>query len=546
MRVGIRMPALVIVGAGLAAMAFAAAQGGLWKLGGQNVENTRYQAAETRIGVSNAGTLTVKWTLSTDGDVSATPAVDGQAVYFPDWAGYLYAADSETGALLWKRRIEDYTGVPAQATGGGVGGVVRATTVVAGSLLIMGDQGGRVGAGAKVFAVDRQTGELVWSTQVQGNGADPSDTSAGAQFAIVTQPVIVDANNPDVAYVGTASWEEAITALAPGYQCCSFRGTVVALSTRTGQVLWRTYMTPATAGYSGSGVWGSSGSLDASRKTLYVTTGNNYSVPADVAACIAGATPGPDQRACLAADNYVDSIVALDIQTGGVKWAMQALPFDTWNVNCIFSFSGNPCPEPTGPDYDFAQGPSLFTAKVRGRNRQLVGAGQKSGDYWALDRDTGEVVWKKNVGPGGTLGGLQWGSATDGTRIYVAVNNNQGTPWTPLGSTQPTTAGAWSALDPATGDILWQTPAPQGLPGFGGAPGPLSVANGVVYACSFDGIYTALNAQNGASLWQAASGRDTCAAGAAISQGTVFWGTGYNQILFAPVQPSVFSAFSTR
>jgi polyvinyl alcohol dehydrogenase (cytochrome) len=114
-----------------------------------------------------------------------------------------------------------------------------------------------------------------------------------------------------------------------------------------------------------------------------------------------------------------------------------------------------------------------------------------------------------------------------------------------MGATAPTTSGAWSALDPATGAILWQTPAPQGIPGLGSTPGPLSVANGVVYGCTFAGIYTALNAQTGAQLWQAPSGRDTCAAGAAISQGTVFWGTGYNQIMFAPVQPSQVTAFAT-
>jgi polyvinyl alcohol dehydrogenase (cytochrome) len=548
MRVGIRMPGLLIVGMAVAGMGFAVAQGGLWKLGGQNVENTRYQAAETKIGVANANTLAVKWALSTEGDVSATPAVDGQAVYFPDWRGYLYAADRNTGQILWKTAIQDYTGVPAQGPpeqGSMPGGVVRATPVVIGDLLIMGDQGGRLAQGAKVFAVNRKTGALVWMTQVQGNGADGSDASFGAQFAMVTQPVIVDANNPNVAYVGTAGWEEAMAALIPGYQCCSFRGTVVALNTQTGAVLWRTYTTPG--GYSGAGVWGSSGSLDASRKTLYVTTGNNYSVPAEVGDCIAAAgTDEDEQRACLDPANHVDSILAINIQTGAIRWAMQALPFDTWNVACILPWFGNPCPQPTGPDYDFAQGPTLFTAKVNGKNRQIVGAGQKSGDYWAVDRDTGEVLWKTQVGPGGTLGGLQWGSATDGNRIYVAVNNNDGASWTPVGQSQPTTSGAWGALDPGTGAILWQTPVPVTDPGFGAAAGPLSVANGVVYGCTSLGKFTALNAQTGAVLWTFDSGRNTCASGAAISQGTVFWGTGYNQIKFAAIEPSTVSAFSTK
>jgi len=111
---------------------------------------------------------------------------------------------------------------------------------------------------------------------------------------------------------------------------------------------------------------------------------------------------------------------------------------------------------------------------------------------------------------------------------------------------QPVVTGAWTALDPATGAILWQTPVPETDPGFGAAPGPLSVANGVVYGCTSLGTYTAMNAQTGAVLWTAASGSTSCAAGAAISQGMVFWGTGYNQIKFQPIQPGRVSAFTTQ
>ena len=116
-------------------------------------------------------------------------------------------------------------------------------------------------------------------------------------------------------------------------------------------------------------------------------------------------------------------------------------------------------------------------------------------------------------------------------------------PWTPQGGAL-TTAGAWSALDPATGQILWQTTTPNGFPGLGSAVGAMTVANGVVYGCSFTGVWTAMNAQSGAVLWsQQSPNFEACAAGASVSRGTVYWGTGYNQIMFLPIQPSALYAF---
>ena len=517
---------------------------GLWTVGGQNIENTRNQPAETRIGVATAPNLAVAWSSGETGDISATPAVDGTAVYFPDWKGDVYALDRNTGAQLWKVAVASVTGVPASASGS-VGGVVRATPAVAGNALVMGDQGGRLFQGAKVFALDRRTGSTLWVTQVQGLGADPGQSS-GDDTAIVTTPAIVDENNPDVAYVGVAAFEEGLTAFIPGYQCCSFRGSVVALSVKTGQVLWRTYTIPKVAGYSGGGVWGATGAIDPKRRTLYVTTGNNYSIaPAD-AACVAAATTPEAKGACMAAGNYFDSILALDTQTGRIKWATMTEPYDTWNVNCIPGFPvAGTCPSPEGPDYDFSQGAMLLSARINGKARELVVSGAKSGLFWALDRDTGAVVWSTRVGPGGTLGGMEWGSATDGTRIYAALNNTFGIPFTPAGSSTTTTFGAWTALDPATGQILWQTTTPDTMgPGFGSAVGALTVANGVVYGCSFAGTWVALNARTGGVLWSQYSGAP-CAAGAAVSQGTVYWGTGYNQLLFQPIGTSRMTALRT-
>src|SRR5262245_44245129 len=128
---------------GVSAVAFAAQLTGQWTVAGLNPANTRNQAAETRIGVTNVDRLAPKWELATAGDVSATPAVHGRFVYVPDWEGNIYAVNRDTGEVVWQRTAFSVTGVSPKDFTGGAGGVVRTTPAVAGNLLIMGDQGGR-------------------------------------------------------------------------------------------------------------------------------------------------------------------------------------------------------------------------------------------------------------------------------------------------------------------------------------------------------------------------------------------------------------------
>jgi polyvinyl alcohol dehydrogenase (cytochrome) len=506
------IPLLVLVAAFLLLGAASADSGseGLWFTAGQDPTNTRWQAAETRIGVENAAQLAPRWTFTTGGDVSATPAVDGNTVYVPDWAGNLFAVDKKTGAQVWSHKIGDYTGI--------AGDIARTTPAVAGNKLILGDQGGRLGGGANVVAVSKQTGNLLWKTKVESH-----------PFGIVTQSAVMSSDNK-VVYVGVASYEEILVAFIPGYVCCSSRGSILALDADTGQILWKTYTVPV--GYSGGAVWGSTPVVDKARNSLYVGTGNNYSVPASVVDCVTAAGNDPAAvQACNSPDNHFDSILALDLNTGAIKWAKFALPLDIWNLNCLPGF-GDPslCPSPTGPDYDFGQGPTLFTVGSKSSARELLGIGQKSGQYWAVDPSTGATVWVTQVGPGGVTGGLQWGSANDGKRIYVQDSNSLSQPWPLVQNGQVTgptvTSGFWSALDTATGKILWQTANPTGAQ----TPGAVSGANGVIYGCSLDpaGHMFALNAATGSILWDYASG-GACAAGASISAGTVFWGSGYTQ-----------------
>ncbi len=130
------------------------------------------------------------------------------------------------------------------------------------------------------------------------------------------------------------------------------------------------------------------------------------------------------------------------------------------------------------------------------------------------------------MGPGSSLGGIEWGAATDGKRIYVAIANKDHLPYTLVPSGQQITWGAWSALDVATGKILWQTADPTA-----GAidRGSVSVANEVMYVGSNSGQMYALNATTGIILWSFASGGSVID-GPSIVDGALYWGSGYRNV----------------
>ena len=126
----------------------------------------------------------------------------------------------------------------------------------------------------------------------------------------------------------------------------------MALSAKNGAILWQTYMVPTNLGYSGGSVWGSTPVIDPVRNYVYVGTGNNFSVPQIVETCFAN---NQDNPYCAASNDYFDSVVALDLTTGQVKWATVASYYDVWNTSCTGGGAlgvGN-CPSPEGLDYDF-------------------------------------------------------------------------------------------------------------------------------------------------------------------------------------------------
>jgi len=483
----------------------AAVQPGDWPMFGQNLANT---AGTTQSGITpaNVRKLQPKWTFTTGGDVSARAAVVDKVAYFPDWGGSVSAVNANNGKLIWSHPLSDY------GLSGSFDGTYHSRTspAVANGVLYVGTQ-----EGAWLLAINAATGTLRWKTQLES----PANDFA----ALVTaSPVVFNG----FVYTGVASNQEALAAFVPGFVCCTGRGSVVAVNATTGAIAWKTYTVPT--GYSGGGVWGSNFVVDAGRGSLFVATGNNYSHPTDPAylACISG---GGTAGSCSSPDNHVDSILALDLPTGAVKWATKLVTWnqfgvtdgsDDWNVACFVPPFTN-CPSNPGPDYDFASAPNLITFQSSTGPKTILGAGQKSGIYFALDPDTGLQLWRTQVGPGSSLGGMEWGSATDGKRIYVSIANFYGIP--DIGGN----AGSWAALDPATGAILWRTADPNGAI----ALGPLTIADGVLYASSMAGSATAptmlaLDAATGVRLWSFAAG-SSVNAGASIVNGVVYWGSGY-------------------
>jgi len=479
-----------------------------WPMFGENAANTA-STSETTITTSKVSTLKTKWIFTTGGDVSARAAVVDGVVYFPDWGGYIWAVSASSGKKLWHHKMSDY-GLPS-------GTISRTSPAVVDDKVYIGTQ-----TDGWLLAINAKTGSLIWKTA----------PIAPAYFPKITGSVtVVDS----VVYVGLATDEEG-KAEENNYPCCTTKGRIVAVNANNGTVLWSTATVPT--GYSGGSIWSSGPVVDESRHTVYVTTGNNYSTPTAEAylTCVAS---GKSVGACQSPEDYADSVVALNSKTGAVKWGTRLLQWpettdtDDFNLACRISPLGSNCPTPTGPDFDFGSGPNEITYKTAKGSATIIGAGQKSGIYYALNPDTGAELWHTQVGPG-----IQWGSASDGTRIYVAVSNPGGV------SYAGGDAGSWAALDPATGKILWQTPDPNGATDTG----PLAVANGIVYAPSLAGSATApnmfaLNAATGAKLWSYAAG-SSVNAGAAIVGGEVYWGSGYSRSAGATGGKNRFYAFS--
>ncbi|KAL8172359.1 hypothetical protein V2J09_024163, partial [Rumex salicifolius] len=482
-----------------------------WLSHGGDLHNRRFAWKETKISPKTVSTLKLKWKFDAERDITATPAKYEGILYFSSWDGSLYAVEAATGKLVWKRNLEMLTGI--KGTPGinfGVNVTVSRTTPVVATtegVLMVGLNGP-----AAVVGVKMTTGELVWLTWLDRHPAGIVTMSGNYYNGSF--------------YVGTSSREEDTSSTTT---CCIFIGSFSKLDATTGNVTWQTHMLPdnlgVIGGYSGAALWGSSPPIDTTRNLVFIATGNLYSAPDSVTDCqqkeSADVSPHPDR--CMEPENHENSVLALDLDTGAIKWYRQLGGYDVWFYACNDPSTPN-CPPGPSPDADFGEAPLLVTAVVNGTARDMAVATQKSGFAWALDRDTGDIIWSTEAGPGGQTGGGTWGSATDGRRYYTNIANSDRKNMTLSPSTAVTTGGAWVAMNASTGKVLWSTPDPNNST----ASGPITVANGVVFAGSTNGegpVY-AMDAESGFILWSYKTGA-TVFGGASVSQGCVYIGNGY-------------------
>jgi polyvinyl alcohol dehydrogenase (cytochrome) len=485
-----------------------------WGMIGHDSTNTRNQPFEHTIGPSNVNQLRVKWIATTTGDVSATPAVVNGAVYFGDFGGTLWKLDAATGQVIWSHQVSDYTGI--------AGDIARTSPSVAGNTLVVGDL-----KHPDMLGIDADTGELRWITQVH---PDPKGIMTGS-------PVLAG----DTIFTGVS----ASGASGPG---ATFRGSIVALNAQTGGILWQHYSLPdnggVAGGYAGATMF-SPPAVNVPAGLVYGTFGQPYTEPASVAACHAAAANGFSE-ACEQPGSYLKSIVAFDVKTGQPQWSYRVRGHAPWQRACGSQpVSVTWCAQESDDEkWDMGgSGANVMRLRMDGHWRDVVGVGEKSGVYVLLDANTGEFIWNTLIGPGGDQGGMEWGTAFDGERIYASITNQHHIPYrlTQDGvlSNITATGGSWAALDPITGNILWQTADPQveTLAGLGTVGvwdlAPITVANGIVYASSMakmgnqDQMF-ALDAATGAILWQFGAG-SSVNSGPAVANGVVYWGSGYSR-----------------
>ena len=415
--------------------------------------------------------LALKWAFAYPGATRARsqPVYYKGAVLVGSQDGTVYALNLQTGCAYWtfKAAAEVRNAISIGPTakgmdpGMGAGGRTRA---------FFGDLQGNV------YALDADNGRLIWQRRANDH----------AHVTLTGAPRL----HGDRLYVPLSSTEWAAAA-DPAYPCCTFRGGVVAMDTASGEILWTGYSIPeppAPTGErnssgaeryhaAGAPIWNNP-TIDTKRNRLYVGTGEAYTSPA-----------APTS----------DSVLAFDLDSGEMVWSFQATAGDAWNMACFIG-GGTNCPEEDGPDVDFGASPMLITLPD---GRDLVIAGQKLGVIYALDPDNdGALVWKNKVGRGGFAGGVHWGMAASPERIY-APNADTVFSGRFKGERKP----GLFALEPATGEIAWFTPAPDVCapedrpacdPGLSAA---VTAIPGAVFAGAFDGHLRAYHADTGEILW---------------------------------------------
>ncbi len=378
-----------------------------------NDANRRQTAEEAGLSKAQMKDLEVAWVAAfpQTPTMRAQPVIVGDTIFIAATdAGRLYALDTNSGCVKWM-----YT---SEMTLRSSLSFAEATDKSP-AAIIMGDAAGFV------HAVNAKTGKKLWVSEARLNEYN----------RITGAPVVHDGK-----VITPVSAIEVNYAGQDDYECCKGQGAVVAFDLATGKKLWigKTMepAQPVRLGRTGTQQWGPSGAIiwstpviDAKRNVAYAGTGENTSWPAT---------------------DTSDAIIAYDLKTGDKRWVFQATKADIWNYAC--GRRGANCDWPGSyhsPDHDFGATSMLIKRKD---GSELVVAGQKSGVVWALNPDNGQVVWSNKTGRGSANGGIHWGMAFDGTRIFAPNNDSN----RPAGDGEsPAWGPGINAINAMTGEIEW-------------------------------------------------------------------------------------------
>ncbi len=430
-----------------------------WRGWSPSVTNTRFQSSrDAGITADQVPKLSLKWAFGFPDATSAwsQPTIAGGRLFVGSQNGTVYSLDATSGCVYWT-----FTAKSGVRTAMAFGPREDASDYA----VYFGD------TGANIYALDAATGRELWSRTLDEH-----------PYARITgSPTLYQ----DRLYVPVSSLEET-AASQVGYECCTFRGSLMAVDVKTGAVIWKTYTAaePQSAGKNAAGValWGPSGvgiwsapTIDVKRGLVYAGTGNTYSAPAQPTA---------------------DAIVAFDVKSGAIRWIRQLTKGDIFGCR---AGSAN-CGEKPGPDFDLGAPPMLITLP---NGRDIIVAAQKSGMAFAIDPDKdGALLWQYHAGEGSIWGGIQWGAAVDGDRAYFPVSD--------IRTPKP---GGLHAVSLATGERAWYQPPPplKCVTGTGCSAALISAPTlipGVLFSGSNDGALRAHSTKDGSVIWEFDTNRE--------------------------------------
>jgi polyvinyl alcohol dehydrogenase (cytochrome) len=465
----------------------------------------RLSAAQAGLTTANFGDLELAWAIGFPGATTmrSQPAIVGTTMFLPVADAQRVFAIDIAGEPCVKWVYENDAPLRTSAAYAELPGSKR-------KVILFGD------LAANIHMLDAATGEQIWKQPV-----------GLFQYSLTTGTPVL---HGDRVYVPISQYEISIGG-DEKHECCKTHGAVTALDANTGKPIWTAHTMPDAKpvrdrgdgrmlwGPSGAPIWNSP-AIDAQRGVLYVGTGESTSEPA-------WAT--------------TDAILAINLKDGSIRWSFQATANDIFLGGCGRGRQGLNCPNEKDTvlrDVDF--GASVILAK-RSDGSDILLAGQKSGTLWALDPDNkGKVIWRQDFGEGSPLGGIHWGIADDGERVFAPINR----PFGFGGKQDPSQKPGMHAVRIDTGEVQWSFAAEpdcsgdrqsrvRGCANNIGLSGAPAVIDGAVVEGSLDGFLRAFDAKTGEVLFQFDTARSfntinaVTAHGGAIDNASIVAANGY-------------------